>query len=339
MKIAVNKYGRLQDSDLCEICLENDRGMRAKILNYGATLEEVLLPFADGQARNVVMSLRRPADYSRERNFLGGTVGRVVGRIKQGRWNTESKLIQLPLNDGNNHIHGGRGTDTKVWSFRPYYRKKKVGVELTLVDYAGENGYPGNLKIQVNYTLDNDDKLEYRIKAWTDQMTLFNPTNHTYFNLDGPGKTIAGMFLQINSDYYLPLDQESLPYKGMKPVRGTAFDFSSPQRLGKVLKAVDSQIINERGLNHPFILNGKSPAVTLRSADDKCGLTLTTDAPAIVVYTANHFNHSGVADNLGQYDGIALEAQIPPQENDHLGPFVLLPGEKFKRLIDWQFTY
>lgn len=338
MDIQVERYAHQDHRDYCEITLINDRGMQVKVLNYGATLEQVLLPL-NGRLENVILSLDTPADYSKERNFLGGTVGRICGRVRAGKWSLGDQTLQLPLNDGHNHAHGGQGTDTQVFAFQPSVTATHARVRLTLIDPAGHNGYPGNLKMVVTYTLDNDNQLAYQIEAVTDRPTIFNPANHVYFRLDGPGHDVRDLKLQLNSAAYLPLDQESLPYKGRRPVAGTVFDFQRGQRLGPVLAATDPEIVAERGLNHPFLLTGHAPAATLTSPTRHVQMHLTTNAPAIVVYTANHFDHSGIAHHIGQYDGVALEAQVPPQEDPALTSLVLMPNEHFDRWIHWQFDY
>lgn len=327
MKTNFYKYGRKDKQDLCEISLKNDRGMEVKVLNYGATLEKVLL-----NDENMILSLRSPEDYSRERNFLGGTVGRIAGRVRKGLWRHGLEAHQLPLNDGANHIHGGIGTDMRVWSFQLAADEQTARVDLTLFDPDGHNNYPGNLKIHVRYELDNENTLHYSIDAVSDKLTIFNPVNHTYFNL---GERAENLDLQMNADYYLPVDEDGLPNVGMEKVADTAFDFTKKKRIGDALNSNDPQIKLRNGIDHPFILNGNDPAAVL--ASDKHRLTVTTDAPALVLYTGNHFNHTGIADNIGKYDGITFEAQYPPAEGSNLDQITLLPFEKFKRRVNWKF--
>lgn len=339
MEITVTTYDHQAGKDYCELTLTNDQGMQVNLLNYGATLEKILLPSERG-LENVILSLPTPADYSRERNFLGGTVGRIAGRVRQGQWVLGKQHVQLPLNDGKNHAHGGQGTDTQVFSFQPEVTTEQAQVTFTLVDPADANGYPGNVKLRVTYTLDNQNQLTYRIQALTDQMTIFNPTNHVYFNLDGLQTTVKNQHLKVASDYYLPLDSESLPYRGRASVAGTSFDFRRGKQLGRVLDSHDPEIIAERGLNHPFMLNGRQPAVTLTSPLKKRVMRLRTTAPAVVIYTANHFAHTpGVTQQIGQYGGIAFEAQVAPQESQDLTPLILMPAEHFDRQTSWQFDF
>lgn len=328
MKTSFKKYGRKDSQDLCEISLENDYGMQVNILNYGATLEKVLL-----NQENMILTLNSPEDYSKERNFLGGTVGRICGRVRLGQWKHGNQIYQLPQNDGENHIHGGIGTDMKIWNFKLKNSEQESRVDLFLFDPDGDNGYPGNMKLHATYKLDNENNLSYKLEAVSDQLTIFNPANHTYFNL---GERDTDLKLRLAADYYLPVGTDGLPNQGMKNVENTVFDFRQGKKISAALDSDDSQINLRNGLDHPFILNGMQPAAVLSSNKHK--MIMTTNAPAIVTYTANHFNHTGVANNIGQYDGITLEAQYPPAEGIELGKITLLPFEKFERKINWNFS-
>lgn len=340
MKVAVVPYLSRNGRECCEISLTNRNGMTVKLLNYGATLEQVLLPIGEGRQENVVLSLESPAAYSAERNFLGGTVGRVLGRIKAGQWQLGQMTRQFGLNDGVNHAHGGpEGFDTQVFSFAITQSALNTTVTMTLFDPAWHNGYPGNMKVTVRYSFDDRDRLTYQINAVSDAVTLCNPGNHTCFRLSGPQQSATADWLQLNAAHYLPLDADSIPTGHRVAVAGTPFDFRRLKQIQDALDFQDQQIFSENGLNHPFLLSGTAPAAVLTSADKKRRMTMTTNAPAIIVYTANHFNHTGVAHNIGRYDGVALEAQVPPSRDPTLQAITLLPQEPFNRLVTWQFEY
>ncbi|NVO87495.1 galactose mutarotase [Lactobacillus rhamnosus] len=335
MDVSVEQYGQYQGQNLYELTLTNDQGMVVKLLNYGATLEKVLLPESDG-LHNMVLSLPTREDYSKERNFLGGTVGRIVGRIRGHVWQHGDVKVDLPMNEGKNHIHGGDdGLDRQVYNFRTEQTATTASASFTFVDPAGHNGYPGNLKLQVTYTLTNANALQYRVDALSDEETLFNPTNHTYFALDQPA-TIDETVLTIPADAYKPLDAEHLPDQGWQPVAGTVLDFRNGQKLGDVIHTRADQITSERGINHPFLLkNGKALAAKLQTKNHT--MTLVTTAPSVVVYTANHFDGTGVAHNIKQFDGVALECQYPPVSGSDLSAITLLPGEPFTLANTWTF--
>lgn len=341
MKVLVRKYGMLGSKDLCEITLINDNDVHATILNYGATLERFEIPVPTGR-ENIIMSLETPEDYAKERNFLGGTVGRVAGRIRDGIWKHGSHTTQLPLNDGKNSLHGGGqlGLDNRPWDFKVYSDDKKASVQFTLFDPDGNSNYPGNMKIITTYCLDNDNNLHYNITAYTDKMTLFNPTNHTYFRLDGPHANVEDLNLQINADYYVPVDDTTMPVAGIKKVDNSIFDFRKSKRLGDVINSKDEHQIKVRnGLDHPFILNGHGPAAVISSNKSNRKLIMTTDAPAVVVFSANTFDHKGATRNLGVHDGVTLEGQVAPENGHDLDAFILMPGEKFQRNVNWKVEY
>ena len=221
----------------------------------------------------------------------------------------------------------------KIWNFKLKNSEQESRVDLFLFDPDGDNGYLGNMKLHATYKLDNENNLSYKLEAVSDQLTIFNPANHTYFNL---GERATDLKLQLAADYYLPVGTDGLPNQGMKNVENTVFDFRQGKKISAALDSDDSQINLRNGLDHPFILNGMQPAAVLSSNKHK--MIMTTNAPAIVTYTANHFNHTGVANNIGQYDGITLEAQYPPVEGIELGEITLLPFEKFERKINWNFS-
>ena len=285
------------------------------------------------------MYLPNPSDYSKESNFFWGIVGRVAGRIKNGVWTHGNIINHFPKNDGENSLHGGESIDERVWAFQPMIEKDKVRITLTIFDPDGTNGYPGNLLIHVTYSLDNKNNLRCQINAECDQTTLFNPTNHTYFRLDGPDSKIDDLELKLNADYYVPVDDNTMPTCQMKPAAGTLWDFKKSRKLGEVIHSQEHEITIRNGLDHPFILNGRSPAAILLSPTKHRRMIMTTDAQSLVIFTANTFNHKGVSRNLGEHDGITLEAQFSPQYGDDLTPFVLIPGHEFSRYMNWQFEY
>ncbi|RVU70753.1 MULTISPECIES: aldose epimerase family protein [Lactobacillus] len=341
MKTMIRKYGMMGTKDLCEITLINDNDVHATILNYGATLERFEIPTPTGR-ENIIMSLETPENYSKERNYLGGTVGRVAGRIRRGLWHHDHTFTKLPINEGENSLHGGgdHGLDNRPWDFRTACDDHSAKAIFTLYDPDGSNNYPGNMKIMVTYELDNDNNLHYNITAYTDKTTLFNPTNHTYFRLDGPHANVEDLKMQINADYYVPVDDTTMPVEGIRKVDNSVFDFRKAKRLGDVINdKKEHQIAVRGGLDHPFILNGNGPAAVIESAKSKRKLTMTTDAPSVVVFTANGFNHQGAMRNLGNHDGVTLEAQVAPEMGADLDAFVLVPGEKFERNVNWHIDY
>ncbi|WPC16615.1 galactose mutarotase [Pediococcus inopinatus] len=338
MTVNLKKYQFTKNKSYYEIEMKNTNGMIVKLLNYGATLEKVLLPTIEGE-RNVILSLDTPEDYSKKRNFLGGTVGRFVGRVKGHTWNHGNVSVSLPANEGNNCTHGGNdGLDRQVFDFSYCEKSDSDEVSFILIDPDGHNGFPGNLKIKVKYVLDKNDKITYTVEGITDEMTLFNPTNHVYFALEGKNTSSKDTVLSINSKYYKPLNTEHLPIDSWHKSEGTVFDLRCGSTLERIFNSQCPQIISEGGLNHPFLLsNGAQKAAAISSG--KVRMVMKTSAPAIVAYTANHFKGNGITHNIHQHSGIALEGQIAPTSDLDWSAITLLPNEVYTLKTSWKFEY
>lgn len=338
MKLTSKRY----DFDKYEITLQNDHMMTVKLLNYGATLEKILLPNQNKKLENIILSLNTPGDYDKARNYLGGSVGRVIGRIRNGLWQkNESTIYHFELNENNKtHTHGGiEGLDTQIFSFKAQLNKDTISIIFHLLDFNGHNRYPGNLDVTIKYILDNTNTLTYIVTATTDQTTLCNIANHVYFALDGPNTSVENNQLKINANTYLPLDNSHLPFGKQVSVKDSPFDFTNFTKIKSALNSNNSQIKQEHGLNHPFILNNDSLAVELKSSDNTKRLKMTTTNPAVVVYTGNHFNNIGYTSNIRRYGGIALEAQYPPVNDAHLSDITLKPNEQYHSQTTWHFEY
>lgn len=323
-------------ADFCEVTLENGNGVRLVLLNLGACIERIELPTKSGY-QNVVLSLPSPESYLQNRTYFGSTVGRVAGRLPTDQWRHGSENIQLDNNDRRRHKHGGNeGLD------RCFFNLQRVGnqrVVFSYLDPDGHNGYPGNLATTVTYTLDDTDALTCLITGVTDQMTLFNPTNHTYFTLDGPGSDILHDSIMVAADYYQPLTKELTPSHGWVSVDKSPFDLQTHPSLSNVLSSSDAQVRLVDGLNHAFLLNQSAPlAVTLSSPINHRQIDMITDAPAVIIYSGNHFQ-TNTGNQVPKYGGITMEAQVAPEANDDWSDITLMPGITFKRNITWHFSY
>ncbi|MFD1392600.1 aldose epimerase family protein [Lacticaseibacillus jixianensis] len=331
MAIKMQKYGTLRGEPLYEFILTNQAGMAVHLLNYGATLARVVVPTASGPL-DQILTLPAIEDYAKERNFLGGTVGRVVGRLPGHVWHRGEREVTLLAGEGDNAIHGGpEGLDTQVFTGTYQEGESSDRVVFTFVDPAGHNRFPGTVKTTVTYTLHENNSLTFALHAATDEATLYNPTNHVYFALDGLAAGVAGSTLRLAADYYGPLDDHHLPSAGWAPVAGTPFDFRTGAKLGDRIPAV----LAGQGFDHPFLLKAKAAAVLTGQNGRK--MALTTTAPALVIYTANHFDHTGIPHNIGAHSGVALEAQIAPPSGPDWSSITLLPGEPYDLETSWRF--
>lgn len=274
--------------------LENASGMHCLISNYGARLLQMWVADRHGRMADIVLGHDNIDDYvNYPDTFFGATVGRVANRTAGARFNMDGKEYRLPANDGKNHLHGGPGGfHNKVWEVKS---AKKNRIVLQLESSDGEEGYPGNLKVQVTYTLTDSNALQIDYEARADQNTPVNLTNHAYFNLKGAGaRTVEDHFLQINADHYLPIRTDGIPTGEFASVANTPFDFRNPAQLAGRLSQNHPQLKIGRGLDHHFVCAGDSLRTVAVMEEPESGRTLEvlTDLPGLQFYSGNFLDGS-----------------------------------------------
>lgn len=305
-------------------------GYSARILTYGATLQSLSVP-CGGKTVDVVLGYDSLSDYLTRSGRMGATMGRFANRIAGGRFTLGGKGYQLTLNRGPHHIHGGdTGFDRRVWEIDGL---SDDSVTLSLESPDGDEGYPGSLTVRVTYTIIGDGlRIEY--SASTDKATIFNPTNHSYFNLDGKG-TVDGHTVTINADHYTPLDGDGIPTGKIANVRGSRFDLTRPRLL--------SEMFRFNGFDNNFILRDRSFAAQVRSGSGDLSMTVYTDMPAIQFYTAEGLRDGTPGKNgavYGKRSGLCLETQFCPDTPNH-GNFpqcTVEPGKEFRSFTEYRFS-
>lgn len=323
--------------------LENKNGITVDVAEYGATILDIFTPDRKKHFNNIVAGYDSLDSYPASHSYFGGVVGRVANRIANGRFTLDSVNYQLARNEkGINHLHGGiEGLDKKLWKGTAFSAENIRGVKLTYVSPDGEEGYPGNLKVEVTYTLNDNDELHIDYLATTDKATIINLTNHSYFNLSGNfDSTILNHLLQINADRYLPVNSNLIPLGEPEGVEGTPFDFRTPKPIGRDIAAPDTQLaFCNNGYDHNFVLN-KSPAeglsFALRLTEPVSGrvLEIYTDQPGMQFYSGNFFDGS-VSGKEGcrykKYAALVFEPQKFPDSPNHPSypPVVLRPGQRY----------
>lgn len=310
--------------------LTNEKGIRVVLSNYGARLLDIEVPVGDERRRTVV-SLPNFEDNIKD-SYFGSIVGRVAGRISGGSAIIDGTRYFFDKNEGENTSHSGRSNfSNRVWNVRKLSENEIV---FSLFSSDRDGGFPGNLVTYTQYTLQDDSTLTVTIKAKTDATTLFNPTNHVYFNLNGNGQqSVGNHHLKITSEKVILLNEDNTPQKTVA-VKGTLFDLQKRKKLSSVLNSSDPQIKINHGLNHPFILKkSEGPQVILTSGDEKLQLEMTTTQSSIVVYTTGSYQE-GYQTNMGKLEfagGIALETQKPPGFEKERGENIfLMPDKEFK---------
>lgn len=346
MKIDHQVFGKMPDGTEVKIyTLSNSKGTIAKITEYGAILTELWVPDRNGKLGNVVLGFDNLDRYLKGHPFFGATTGRVANRIAKGKFTLEGKEYTLAVNNGPNHLHGGKaGFDKRVWKSRPLRGlAREASVEFTYVSEDLEEGYPGELTTTVVYTLTDDNELRIEYTATTDKTTIVNLTNHSYFNL-GESGSILDHVLTINADRYTAADSTLIPTGELAPVKGTGLDFTTPRRIGE---RIGDYMDFAKGYDHNFVLNsgGKSYSLAARVEEPKSGrvMEVWTIEPGVQLYCGNHLDGSltGIGGAVyKQHTGFCLETQHFPDSINHpsFPSIVLQRDQKFKSTTAYRFA-
>ena len=334
---------RIDQPDIRKIVLRNLNGMAVEIINFGATIRAITVPDNTGRFDDVVLGFKDPENYKARRHpHFGGVVGRVANRIAKGRFKLGEQDYVLAQNDGENHLHGGnRGFDKAAWRVESC---SDSSVTLKHVSPDGDEGYPGELTVQVKYVLNEKNELRIKYEARSDRDTPINLTNHSYFNLKGEGRgTIADHFIQVFASKYLPVDSGLIPTGVEQPVDGTPLDLRRLKRIGDSLGqfAHEQLVVVGSGYDHNFVLD-KTPRegklhMAARVEERQTGrvLEVETTEPGLQLYTGNLLDGSIRAkDGNSNYDrhaGLCLETQHFPDSVNHANfPAIILPrGEAY----------
>ncbi len=340
--IAVGAFGRTPDGTAVDIyTLTNDKGLKARLMTYGATLVSLEVPDRTGKPGDIVLGYDALDGYIKNNPYSGSTVGRYGNRIAKGRFVLDGITYELATNNGENHLHGGiKGFDKVVWKAEPVREEAVVDVKFSYLSKDGEEGYPGNLAATVVYSLTNDNELKISYEATTDKATPVNLTHHSYFNLAGQGD-VLGHELTINADAYTPVDAGLIPTGEVRPVTGSPFDFTTPHTIGERIAQV------EGGYDHNFVLRsgGVKMDLAVRVVEPKSGrvMEISTTEPGLQFYSGNFLDGTitgrGGKAYLKHY-GFCLETQhFPDSPNKPNFPSTILrPGAVYKSLTIHKFS-
>lgn len=309
--------------------LTNASGMKIKLIDLGATLVEVWTPDREGNLGNVVLGHTTCEDYETKGGCFGATVGRVANRIAGAEFMLRGKTYHLEANNGKNCCHSG--TDAyyrRVWDAQVNEFKNSVTFKLFSPD--GDQNFPGNLWMKVTYTLTDEGEVRIKYHAKTDEITLFNPTNHSYFNLSGKTfeETILDHVLWINADQTTPVGEDLVPTGEIRDVAGSPMDFTVPKAVGRDIDADDDQIRFGHGYDHNWMLKAGEAQLICYHPGSGRRLTMTTDMPGVQVY-------SGGMKRVG----ICFETQVPPDavHHDNFPNCILMPDQEFESTTSYRF--
>jgi aldose 1-epimerase len=331
-------FNRIIDGKPVELFnLINENGMVVQISNYGASIVSIILPIEDDNFIDVALGYNSIEDYLNDEFYLGCIIGRYANRIANGTFSLDSKEYQLPLNDNNHSIHSGPDHfGTKVWD-------AEQSGDTLLLEYLSphmEQGFPGDLKVELMYILTNDNALEIIYRAKTNLKTVVNLTNHTYLNLNGEGNgTILDHQLQIDGDRIVEINPEKISTGKFLPVQNTPFDFHNETAIGARMNDDHIQLAYNNGYGHCWVLSDEKQkrlkfAASVTSFLSDISLKFYTTEPGIQFYTATHFPDNLIGKSgrfYAKYGGITLEPQLFPDSpnHKHFPSAILEPGEEY----------
>lgn len=351
--VTVEPFGTTEDGEEVELyTLTNANGMVVTVMTYGGIVQEVLVPDRDGNLANVTLGFETLDGYLAGNPYFGTLTGRYANRIARGTFTLEGVTYRLALNNGENTLHGGLvGFDKVVWEAEDTSGPDGPAITLSRTSPDGEEGYPGNLTVEVTYTLTDANELRFDYHATTDAATIVNLTNHSYWNLAGDGAgSIDGHMLQINASSYTPVDATLIPTGEIAPVADTPFDFTTPHAIGERIRDDDEQLKLGRGYDHNFVLDrsgadDESMIVAAVLSDPSSGrvLTISTTEPGIQFYSGNFLDgtvYGAAGKAYRQGDGLALETQHYPDSPNHpdFPSTELRPGEAYVTSTVYAFS-
>ena len=328
--------------------LHNDNGCEVAVTNYGGSLVAIIVPDSEGKMANVIQGHDCIDDcISSPEPFLSTLVGRYGNRICRCKFHLNGQEYNLAINNGPNHLHGGpTGFHARVWD------AEQISSQVLVLRYVSayyEEGFPGELHMTVRYTWTNDNELIIDYRGTTNKKTIVNMTSHGFFSLQGianPTPSALNQVVEINADFFVPIDENSIPTGEILRVKGTPFDFTTPKPVGQDIAADDEQIKNGTGYDHCYVLN-KSEVGELtfaaRVTDPTSGRTMEvyTTEPGVQFYSDNwadgYKGQHGAT--FGKHSGLCFEAQhFPDSPNKaHFPSVVLRPGEVYTQKTIYKF--
>jgi aldose 1-epimerase len=342
-------FGRTTDGVSVDLyTLRNKNGLETSITNYGGIVVTLRAPDRNGKLDDIVLGYDNLEGYLKSTPYFGAIIGRYGNRIAKGRFALDGKDYKLAVNNGENSLHGGlKGFDKVVWQAAEIKNNDSPGLRLSYLSKDGEEGYPGNLSVTVTYTLTANDELKVDYTAVTDKKTVLNLTNHSYFNLAGKGDILKHE-LTLNADRFTPVDKGLIPTGELRPVKGTALDFTKAAVIGARIDEPEEQVKLGGGYDHNFVINNGGSALTTAATVFEPGsgrvLEVSTTEPGVQFYTGNFLDGS-ITGKGGQVyqkrSAFCLETQHYPDSPNKPGfpSTVLEPGKEYRSTTIYKFSH
>jgi aldose 1-epimerase len=347
VKLTQHPFGRTPFGEATLYTIANDNGLEVSITNYGGAITSIIVPDRSGNPGDVVFGYETVEEYVTHPRFMGALIGRYANRIAQGKFSLNGVEYQLAQNNGSNHLHGGIKAFHKVlWSAEAEDLPNETALHLTYFSRDGEENYPGNLTVKVDYVVNHQNEMEIRYSATTNKDTIINLTNHSYFNLAGGG-FILDHELLINAGAFTPVSEDLIPTGEIRKVECTPMDFRTAQKIGARIEEPYDQLRFTGGYDHNFVLNDSETPLKLaaRVLDPKSGrvLEVLTTQPGLQFYSGNFLDGSmsgkgGIP--YEKYSAMCLETQYFPDSPNHpnFPSTVLRAGEMFEELAVFRFS-
>jgi aldose 1-epimerase len=340
--ISKSSFGTADGKEVFLYTLINSKGTQITITNFGGIVTSWVSADKNNIKSSIVLGYDSLSGYLATHPYFGAIVGRYGNRIAKGKFSIDSVAYTLAINNGPNHLHGGlKGFDKLVWE--PTVENDSVpSLMLSYLSKDGEEGYPGNLKVDVHYTLTDEDELKIEYNATTDKKTVINLTNHSYFNLTGDvTNNILDHVLQIDADHFTSVDSTLIPTGEITPVSGTPFDFTQPTKIGLRIDSIKG------GYDHNYVLNKTDASLTkvITVSEEKSGrvLEVFTTEPGVQFYTGNFLDgklKTSDGKSIGQHAALCLETQhFPDSPNEPSFPTtILIPGQKYHTVTVYKLS-
>ena len=349
--ITKESFGKTADGQSVDIyTLTNRHGMKARITNYGGIVVSLTAPDRDGKYADVVLGYNDLDSYLKPPfPYFGALIGRYGNRIAKGRFTLDGVEYKLAVNNGENSLHGGiKGFDKVVWTGSEVRSAAGPALALKYLSKDGEEGYPGNLTVNVVYTLTNNDELKIDYHATTDKDTVLNLTHHGYFNLAGEGNgDILNHRLVLKASRFLPTDAGAIPTGELRNVAGTPFDFLKMMAIGARINQDDEQIKIGNGYDHTWVIDGLMgklrQAATVFEPTTGRVMEVWTTEPGVQFYTGNYLDGTAIGKSGKPYqrrNGFCLETQHYPDSPNHpkFPTTTLKKGETFNSTTVYRFS-
>jgi len=353
-RISTSDFGQLSSGESVQLfTLQNKIGTNVSITNFGGIITSIKTQDNKGTFADIVLGYDNIQSYEDDPYYLGAIIGRYAGRIDQGKLSIGDEKFQLTLNAPDSQLHGGKkALNKQLWQAKPFHDETSSSVELIFTSPDGEEGFPGTVTFKVIYTLNDDNQFTLEYFANSDKTTIINLTQHSYFNLAGHNSgNILEHQVYINADHFLPMCERVYPTGEQRPVAGTAHDFTNPNHLrviGDEINGDDSQVKIGIGYDNYWLLNEESltgEALAAKAFEQRSGrcLSIYSDQPSLILYTANYIDGSQIGKDGCCYQpraALCLETQRANSllQGCSLDNVLLTPEENFYSKTRWVFS-